>query len=376
MSYIECVMDTQSFIHVCEPSITKKEVQYVTRAVLEGQVSSVAKYVPLFEDAFAKRMGAKYAVSVNSGGSALFLALWALGIRAGDEVIMPAFTMIATANAIKQCGATPIFVDSESNGNIDVSKIEEKITPRTKMILPVHVYGHPCDMHEILAIARTHKLLVVEDAAEAHGALYNGKLVGSMGAAGCFSFYANKVMTTGEGGMIVTNNKEFAESLRYLRSYYISRKKHFWHKELAWNMRMNSLAASLGLAQLERLDELIEKRRANAAYYSKKLADLKDILALPSEKKDARSIYWMYGVVVQSKKGGMRDKLMKYLWEHGVETRTFFFPMHWQPVYKEDGLYPMADYLGRSGLYLPSSSHITRREQDMVVKHIKSYFNR
>ena len=367
-------MGTQSIIHVCEPDISPLEVRYVTRAVREGQISSVAKYVPLFEEAFAKKVGTKYAVAVNSGGSALFLTLWALGIRTGDEVIMPAFTMVATANAIKQCGATPVFVDSEQNGNINVTKIEEKITPRTKAILPVHIYGHPCDMDVILVIARKHKLLVVEDAAEAHGALYNGAMVGTLGRAGCFSFYANKVMTTGEGGMVVTNSKKLAASLQKLRAYYISEKKHFLHAELAWNLRMNSLAASLGLAQLERLDELIEKRRANAAYYSKKLAGLSDVLTLPSEKNNTRNIYWMYGVVVQSNQRGMRDKLMKYLADRGVETRTFFFPMHWQPMYKETGSYPRADYLGKNGLYLPSSSHITRKSQDAVVKHIQEFF--
>lgn len=363
----------KNYLHVCEPDIGPKEIAYVTDAVKTGHISGMAKYVKLFEEAFAKKMGVKYAVSVNSGGSALFLALWALGIRKGDEVIMPSFTMIATANAVLQCGAKPVFVDSEPNGNIDVSKIEKKITRRTKAIIPVHIYGHPADMDEIMKIARRHRLFVVEDAAESHAARYKGKTVGSFGEAAIYSFFANKLITTGEGGMITTNNPRLAQELIYLRRYYFSPKMHFWHKKLAWNLNMSSLQAALGLAQLERMDELMKKRRANAAYYTRALKELNDHLIFPSEKKGAKSIFWMYGLII--KKPGLRDKLMDWLWQNGVETRTYFFPMHWQPLYRERrGKYPVADWLGKNGLYLPSSSNIKRRDQDRVIGLIKKFF--
>ena len=362
----------KKYIKVCEPDITQKEIDYVAKAVKETHISSTAKYTNLFKEKFAEKIGVKHAVAVNSGGSALFLALWALGVRKGDEVIVPTFTMVATANAVVHCGAKPVFVDCEENGNIDVSKIEEKITSRTKAIMPVHIYGHPCDMDEIKAIARKHSLFVVEDAAEAHGALYKKKMAGSLGDIGCFSFYANKIITTGEGGMIVTNNQSLARRLSKLKAYHFSDKKHFWHKELAWNFRMSSLEAALGLAQLERFDELVEKRRKNAEYYNAGLADLKNYLLFPKEKENARSVYWMYGIVF--KKKNQRNKLREYLEKNGIETRTFFFPMHWQPIYKENGSYPVADYLGRNGLYLPSSSHLSIQDKDRVIKTIKNFF--
>ncbi|HRY52908.1 MAG TPA: DegT/DnrJ/EryC1/StrS family aminotransferase [Candidatus Portnoybacteria bacterium] len=363
--------NNQKYIRVCEPYITQKEIDAVSRAIKEGNISSTAKYVGLFEKAFAKKFGVKYAVAVNSGGSALFLALWALGIKKGDEIIVPTFTMVATANAVVQCGAKPVFVDCEENGNIDVKKIEEKITKKTKAIIPVHIYGHPCDMDEIMAIAKKHKLFVIEDTAEAHGALYKNKLAGTFGDMGCFSFYANKVMTTGEGGMIITNNAALYKKLIKLKAYYFHDKRHFWHEQQAWNLRMSALEASLGLAQLERLNELVSLRRENARYYTDKLQGLKDYLVFPSEKKGAKSVFWMYGLVL---KKGNRDKLMKFLEKNGVETRTYFFPMNWQPIYKETEPYPVADRLGRNGLYLPSSSHLTKAEKDRIIGLVKKFF--
>lgn len=363
----------QKYIRVCEPSIGRREINYVLEAVKKGEISSTARHINLFETAFAEKFGVKYAVAVNSGGSALFLTLWALGVRPGDEVIVPTFTMVATANAVAQCGAKPVFVDCEGNGNIDVQKIEAKITQKTKAIIPVHIYGHPCDMSEIMAIAKKHKLLVVEDAAEAHGALYKKKLAGTFGVAGCFSFYANKIITAGEGGMIVTNKKSLYEELKKLRAYHFSDKKHFWHIRLAWNMRMSSLEAALGLAQLARLDELADKRRKNARYYTNGLRELSDYLIFPKEKKQVKSVFWMYCLML---KKGSRDKLMKYLASRGVETRTYFFPMHWQPIYKNGGSYPVADRLGRNGLYLPSSSHLSKKEKDYVMGLIKNFFKK
>lgn len=361
------------YIKVCEPDISQKEIDYVTKAIQEGEISSIAKYVELFERAFADKIGVKHAVAVNSGGSALFLALYALGIKAGDEVIVPDFTMVATANAVKQCGAQPVFVDAESETyNLNPDLIEAKITTRTKAIMPVHIYGHPCDMDRINAIAHKYDLLVVEDAAEAHGALYKGKMTGSLSDVACFSFYANKVITTGEGGMIITNDDRLAFKLRKLKAYYFSDEMHFWHKHLAWNFRMSSLQAALGLAQLERMDSLVAKRRFNAEYYNQGLAELADKLQFPKEKDYAKSVYWMYGLVL---KQGNRDQLMEYLENNGVETRTFFFPMHWQPIYREpQGVYPQSDYLGKNGFYLPSSSQLSHEDKDRVISLVKEFF--
>ncbi len=359
-------------IYVCEPDITEKEINYVTDTIRKNYLSSIAPPVKNFENAFAQKFGMKHAVAVNSGGSALFLALKALDIKEGDEVIMPTFTMIATAAAATHCGAKPVFVDSSENDlNMDVSKIEEKITPRTKVIMPVHIYGQPCNMDEIMRIAEKHNLLVVEDAAEVHGSKYKGKLSGTFGIASCFSFYANKIMTTGEGGMILTNDDKLANDLRHIRGYDFDDEKHFWHRTIAWNLRMPALGAALGLAQLERLDELIDKRRKNAAYYMEKLKDVPGLVFFP-ELPDTFAVFWMFGLLAPR-----TDELIDFLTENGIETRIFFIPMHQQPVYSVDypnEKFPNADRFGEQGLYLPSSSHLTDKEKDYVVSKIKEFY--
>lgn len=358
-------------IPVCEPDITEIEIRYVTEAIKSKDISSIARPVRMFEEAFAKRYGMKHGIAVNSGGSALFLTLYGLGIRAGDEVIIPDFTMVATAAAVSHCGAKPVFVDaSEKSFNMDPSKIEAKITARTKMIMPVHLYGEPCDMDAIMAIAKKHRLLVVEDAAESHGAKWKGKLTGTFGVASCFSFYANKIITTGEGGMILTNDDGLANTLRHIRGYDFDDEKHFWHKTIAWNVRMSALAAALGLAQLERLDELIEKRRANARYYSAGLKGIPEIRTF-GEPANTFSVFWMYGIIADR-----ADELMVFLAKNGIETRTFFIPMHGQPIYNEQGTYKWADHYGTNGFYLPSSSNISSEDKDYVIAKIKEFYNR
>lgn len=356
-------------IHVCEPSLSELEKKYVYEAVEKNWLSSIAPPVHMFEDAFAERWGAKHAVAVNSGGSALFLALWTLGIREGDEVLVPAFTMIASAGAVTQCGATPVFIDSEpGTGNIDVALIEERITTRTRAIMPVHIYGHPCDMDPIRRLAKDYGLFLVEDAAESHGALYKGKQVGTFGDAGCFSFYANKIITSGEGGMIITDDDKLAHQLRHTRAYDFDEERHFWHKRLAWNFRMSSLEAAVGRAQLERLDDLIAARLETAAYYTEHLDGMVEFL---ERKEYVEPVCWMFGILVRDRQE--RDGLMAYLEEHGVETRTFFLPLHQQPVYKSSISLPVSEDLGRRGLYLPSSSHLTPQEREIVVGHVRDY---
>ncbi len=367
-------MNAKKIIRVCEPDITSREMRYVMDAVKTGQISGMARYVKLFEAAFARKTGTRYAIAVNSGASALFLGLWALHIRKGDEVIVPTLTMAASANAVAQCGANPVFVDCEPNGNIDVTQIEKKITKRTKAIMPVHIYGHPCDMNAIWTLARKYRLYIVEDAAEAQGALYKSRRVGTLGDMACFSLYANKLVTTGEGGMITTDNKTLAHEISKLRDHYFSGKgkNRYYHKKMGWNMKLSSILAALGLAQVERLNELVNKRRANAKYYTQGLSPLKNHLIFPTEKKGIRSVYWTYGIVLKNR--GPRDKLIDYLAKHGVESRAFFIPMHQQPLYRTKGPFPISERLSRSGLYIPSSSHLSKRDKDAVITAIKYFF--
>lgn len=359
-------------IRVCEPDLSEKEIQYVTDAIKSNYVSGFAPPVEKFENEFARKFGAKHAIGVNSGGSALFLAVKALGIGPGDEVIMPSFTMVASPAAATHCGATPVFVDSsEESLNIDPKKIEEKITPRTKAIMPVHIYGEPCDMDPIMDIAKRHNLHVIEDAAEIHGAKYKGKMAGTFGIANCFSLFANKIMTSGEGGMILTNDDNLANVLRHMRSYDFDDNMHFWHKTVAFNMRFPALNAALGSAQLERLDELVEKRRANADYYTAGLKDVPGLRFFP-EKPNTYCVFWMYGILAPH-----RDELIDFLAENGIETRTFFIPMHRQPVYKHlqtNEKFPWADHYGDNGLYLPSSSQLTNEQKDYVIGKIKEFY--
>jgi len=363
-------------IPVCIPFIGEKELEYVVDCIKTNWISSKGKYVEEFERRFAEYCGCKYGVSTTSGTTALHLALASIGVGKGDEVIVPAFTMISTVFAVVYCGAKPVLVDAEpETWNIDVSKIEEKITDRTKVIIPVHIYGHPCDMDPIMKIAEEQDLYVVEDAAEAHGAEYKGRKVGGIGHIGCFSFYANKIITTGEGGMIVTNDEEIAEKAKSLKDLAFSKERRFLHTDLGFNYRMTNIQAAIGLAQLERIDELVERRRKNAHLYNELLKDIEGI-RLPIEKEWAKNVYWMYSILVEDKFGMSRDELMSELEKKGIETRTFFIPMHVQPVFQNMGLfkgerYPVAEELARKGLYLPSSSGLSREEIEHICDEIR-----
>jgi len=359
-------------IKVCEPSTTKVEIDMVNKALKENAISSTAKYVKEFEEKFASKIGTKYSIAVNSGTSALFIALKSLGIGKGDEVIVPTFTMIATPNAVKQCGAKPVFVDARrDNCNIDEDLIEEVITPRTKAIIPVHLYGHPCEMDKIMELADKYNLYVVEDCAEAHGAKYKGKTVGSIGDIGCFSFYANKIITTGEGGATTTNNEILEKEMKQLRAFYFPKAGHYWHKKVGWNMRMSSLQAAYGLGQLKRWKELINKRINNAKYYTKYL---KGLVETPIQK----GVQWMYIIKTSDK-----DELANYLECNGVETRSGFIPCHQQPPYKEKGTnihlilkYPIADKLSKIIICLPSASDLTIKEKNKVISLIKKFYEK
>ena len=363
-------------IPVCEPLLGDKELEYVTDCLKSNWISSKGKYIEEFERKFAAYCGCKYGISTTSGTTALHLAVASLGVGPGDEVIIPASTMAATALAVIYTGARPVLVDAErETWNMDVTQIKEKITPKTKALLPVHIYGHPCDMDPIMEIAQRHNLYVIEDAAEAHAAEYRGRKAGSIGQVSCFSFYANKIITTGEGGMVVTNDQRIAERARRLKDLAHSPEKRFLHTDIGFNYRMTNIQAAIGLAQLERIDELAEMRRRNAYFYNSRLKDIPGI-TLPAEKEWVKNVYWMYGILIEDEFGMSRDELMKRLREKGIETRTFFIPMHQQPAFLNKGLfkgesYPVAEELAERGLYLPSGSGLTRDQIEYISNMIR-----
>ena len=361
-------------IPVCEPRLAGNELAYVQRCVETGWISSQGAYVEAFEERFAELCGAKYGIATSNGTTALHLALATLGLGPGDEVIIPTFTMIATANVVRATGARPVFVDSEPHTwNIDPEGIEAKITPRTRAIVPVHTYGHPADMDRIGAIAERHGLAVIEDAAEAHGAEYHGRRAGSLGLAASFSFYANKILTCGEGGMVTTSDPEFARIARILRDHAFSEERHFWHRYPGFNFRMTNMQAAVGLAQCERFDELVARRIENARRYTEGLRGVPGITT-PPQAPGIMSVYWMYGLLVDSDRyGRTRDELRELLARRGIETRTFFIPMHLQPIFYTGGAerYPVAERLGAGGLYLPSAGTLTERDIGYVVAIVR-----
>ena len=362
-------------IPVCAPKIGAKEVEYVLKCIRSGWISSMGEDVTEFEEKFARYCGCKYGIATNSGTTALHLALATLNIGKGDEVIIPTFTMIATANAVTYTESKPVLVDSEfETWNIDTSKLEEKITKRTKAIMPIHTYGHPANMDPILDLAEKYGLYVIEDAAEAHGAEYKGRRTGSIGDMGCFSFYANKIITTGEGGMIVTNNEELAEKARWLCSHAFGRHgKHFYHEALGFGYRMSALQAAFGLAQLERIDEFVSIRRNNAKLYNSLLSELEGNITLPPEAPWSKNVYWMYSILTHANLGISRNDLIKKLDFDGIETRTFFYPIHVQPIYAEqysEETFPVADKLSRMGMNLPSGNNLTAEEITYVCECI------
>jgi perosamine synthetase len=363
----------RSIIPVCEPTLSGNELKYVTDAVETNWISSAGSYIPRFEECFAEKMGARYGVACANGTVALHLALATLGLEPGDEVIIPTFTMIATANAVTYLGARPVLVDSEPcTWNMDMNQVEAAITARTRAIIPVHTYGHPVDMDALMHIADRHGLFVLEDAAEAHGARYQDRGVGSLGHAAAFSFYGNKIITTGEGGMVTTNREDVARLAWNLRDHAFSTERHFWHKFLGYNYRMTNLQAAIGLAQTEQLEKFVAARRSNAAYYTQLLRAIPGITT-PPEAPWATNVFWMYGIMVEKEFGISRDELRRRLAQRGIETRTFFIPMHCQPIYFDQyrgQRFPVAEDLCRRGLYLPSASALTRDDIETVVEAV------
>lgn len=363
--------DQRLHLPVAEPLLGEKELLYVTDCIVSNWISSSGKYVGQFEDLFADYCGSRYAVAASSGTTALHLALLALGIGPGDEVIVPSLTFIATANAVTYTGAKAIFVDSETDTwNIDPKLIEKAITPNTKAIIPVHLYGHPADMDPILEIARKYKLAVIEDAAEAHGAQYKGKKVGSMGDIGVFSFYGNKIITTGEGGMIVTDSPDIAERVRLFRDHGMLPSKRYWHTVLGYNYRLTNIQAAIGLAQVERIGSIVQAKLDIARRYGEQLNGIKGIVC-PPQAKWAKNVYWLYSVLVEKEYGISRDDLIRELSSMHIDTRPFFLPAHTQPIYHTGQHLAVAQDLASKGLSLPSSAGLREYEVDRVCKAIR-----
>lgn len=364
-------------IPVFEPEIGKEEIEAVTDALKKGEISgSFGDYIPLFEKQFAEYCGTKYAVAVSNGTTALHLAVAVAGIGAGDEVLVSSSTNIATALAVHHNNAITVPVDSENDTwNLDLDLIEKLITKRTKAIIPVHLFGHPVDMDRLMAIAQKHNLIVIEDCAESHGATCRGKMTGSFGHMACFSFYANKIITTGEGGMVTTNDPIIADKLRLLRNLAFS-KPRFLHEEAGFNYRMTGYQAAMGVAQLKKINYFIDRKREIASSYTQHLNKIEGIKT-PTEKDWAKNVYWMYAIEILPQFGKTRDELMKQLLQKGVDSRTFFCPMNMQPSLKKSGRLnetncPVAERIWNNGLYLPSSTTLTSEQIEFICETIKA----
>lgn len=354
------ILDRRIRLPVAEPSLGEKELLNVSECVLSGWVSSSGKFVTQFEKMFAAFCGTRYAVATSSGTTALHLALLALDVGPGDEVIVPTLTFVATANAVTYTGARPIFVDSEPvTWTMDPDQVNRAVTSQTKAIIPVHLYGHPANMEPIREIAEQHGIAVVEDAAEAHGAKYKDRITGGLGDIGIFSFYGNKIITTGEGGMLVTNRSDLAEKARILRDHGMSPERRYWHPTIGYNYRMTNIQAALGVAQMERIESIISTRRSNAEYYLGKLASIPALLPQGNASWGS-SVYWLFSVLIEHNAGIARDDLIHMLEQEGIETRPLFYPIHIQPPYLTGQRLPVAEGISARGLSLPSGNSIAR----------------
>lgn len=365
-------------IPVNEPIVLEKDVEYVTAAVKSGWISSEGPFISQFETQFAAYVGQSNGISVNNGTNALILAVRALNLPEGSEVIVPSFTIISCAMACIYNNLIPVFVDSEKDTwNIDISKIEEKITQKTKAIMPVHIYGHPVDMDAISSIAKKYQLWVIEDFAEAIGSEYKGKKCGGLGDISCASFYANKTITTGEGGMCLTNNDSLAKKLRQFKNLAFVPEKRFVHYELGFNFRLTNVQAAIGLAQLERIEEHVKKKVWIGKTYNENLKPLqeKGLVHLPVEKNWAKNSYWMYGIVLNPKNSLNAEIVMKKMSDFGIQTRPFFYPLHKQPAFekfrwfKKEPL-PVSEDLYEYGFYLPTGLSLTENQLDQTCDAI------
>ncbi len=360
-------------IRVAEPVLSGREREYVNDCLDQNWISSNGNYNLRFEEAFAKFCGTQHAISVNNGTSALHLAMAGLNLGPGDEVLIPTVTYIATANAVRYCGATPVLVDSEpTTMNIDLEAATARVTDRTRGIIPVHLYGHPVDMDAVTEFAEAHGLWVVEDAAEAHGAAVRGRRVGSYGACATFSFFGNKIVTTGEGGMITTDDPDLAARLTLLRGQGMDPERRYWFPVMGYNYRMTNVAAAIGLAQIEQIDAKLDARRRLASWYDEALTGLDAELIRPVEASWARHVFWMYTVYLRTGDASRRDGVMQALDEAGIETRPVFLPLHTLPPYASEEAYPVADTWAARGINLPTHENLDAADVSRIGEALRA----
>ncbi len=356
------------FIPVYTPWLGDREAEYVLEAVQSGWISSLGKYVVQFEEEFSRFCGAKCGVATSNGTTALHLAMHALGIGPGDEVIVPALSFVASANTVAYTGAKPVFADVDmETWALLPEEVERLLSPRTKAVMPVHLYGHPAPMGEIRAIAEAHHLWIVEDAAEAHGACAGDRRTGNLGHVAAFSFFANKIITTGEGGLLTTNDEALAARLRMLRDHAMPPEKRYWHEEIGFNYRMTNLQAAVGVAQMARIDEFIARKRRIAELYAEGLAGLPGI-TLPVEKPGYTNVFWMYSVLIDAPFPLTRDEVIPALRQRGIDSRPFFHPLDTLPPYLSETPRPQALALSRTGLNLPSSPRLSDEQVDRICQ--------
>jgi len=369
-------MNNEKFVPVNTPLLSGNERKYILECLDTGWISSEGEFIKRFEREFSQYVGRQYGIAVSNGSAALDIAIEAIGIKPGDEVIMPAFTIISPALSVVRAGGIPVLVDTNpATWNMDVDQIESRITPKTKAVVVVHIYGLPVEMDKVLALCKKHNLILVEDAAEMHGQTYNGKMCGSFGDISIFSFYPNKHITTGEGGMIVTDQEALAQKCQKLRNLaFEPNGRRFVHHELGWNYRMTNMQAALGVAQLEKIGMHLEKKRETGRLYSEGLQGIKGFELPPKSTSYAENIYWVYGLVADSE--DLCNSTVKALAEANIGTRPFFWCMHEQPVFLAKGLfagerYPHAERLARNGFYLPSGLGLTNEDIDYVIQTVK-----
>lgn len=358
-------------IPVYRPSLAGNERRYVNQCLKSTWISSKGEFLSKFEEKFVDFTGSKYAVAVSNGTTALHLAILALGIGSGDEVIVPTLTYISSVNVIAYAGAKPVFVDSEANAwQIDPTDIEKSITRRTKAIIVVHLYGHPCEMNSIMEIARRHHLFVIEDCAEAFGSLYHGRHVGNFGDIATFSFFGNKTITTGEGGMVTTKNQHLRNRVVHFRGQGLAANREYWHDVVGYNYRMTNVCAAIGLAQLENAAKLIARKRAVAEWYQQFLHGLP--VVFQPESPGNKNSYWMCSIVAKNEK--IRDGLRALLKNSGIETRPFFNPVHLMPMYDQGESFPVAERLSKTGMNLPSYPGLRQSDVKFVCQTIRNFF--
>lgn len=364
---------TPAPIPVNEPRLDGREREYLAECIDTGWISSEGPFVERFETAFAARVQRRHGIGVANGTAALDIAVAALQLGPGDEVILPAFTIISCATAIVRSGATPVAVDCDPvTFNMTAAHVAAAITPRTKAIMVVHLYGLPVDMDPILELANTHGLAIIEDAAEMHGQTYRGRPCGSFGHISTFSFYPNKLVTAGEGGMLVTDDARLAERCRSLRNLCFDNSRRFVHEEIGWNYRLTNMQAAIGLAQLERLDEIVDQKRHIGAFYTDRLKTLPGVQLPLARTDDAQNLYWVFTLVLDDSLTMDAPAAMKALGEHKIGTRPFFWPMHEQPVFRKMGLFtgvscPVAERIARRGFYVPSGIALTDDQMQRVA---------